>query len=109
MAGLEEQALALHGRGNLNGAAVVCIGALFDQTLRFEGVHDARHGGRADLLRDCKLAEREGAGKDNDRESREAGGVQAAGGVGAPQPAQEMDGGCMQGLGGFFRIEAVSS
>ena len=88
MAGLEEQALAFHSCREMNGAAVVCVGAFFYESLRFEGMHDARHRGRADLLRVGELAERLGTGKYDDRESGEAGRVQAARGVDGPQPAK---------------------
>lgn len=109
MAGVEEQALAFDGCRDMDCAAVVCIGDFADQAPGFEGVRDARHGWRADLFRVGKLAEREGAGKHDDRERREARGIQAAGRVGAPQLAEEIDGGCMQSFGGLFRIETFCS
>jgi len=109
MARLEEEPLALHGRGEMNGATVSRVGGLFDQVFRDEGVYKAGHGGRANLLSMGELTEGEWSREDNDGEGRQARPVEAAGGVGVAQFAQQMDGGGMKGLGGLFGIQFAGS
>lgn len=88
----KKQALSLHRCGEMDSAAVVGAGAFPDQAFRFQGMHDAGHGGRADLFRVGQPAERDWPRENDDREGREAGRVEAAAGIGAPQFAQQMDG-----------------
>jgi hypothetical protein len=108
VAGLEEQAFALCGCRKLNGTAVFGARGLFDEALRFEGIDDASHGGRAYLLRVGELAEGEGAGEDDDGEGGQAGSIEAAGGVGPAQFTKQVDGGGVEGVGSFFGIDVFS-
>ena len=68
VAGLEEQALAFHGCGEVNGAAVFGAGFFFDEAFGFEGADDAGHGGRTNPFGIRELAEGEGTGEDDDGE-----------------------------------------
>jgi hypothetical protein len=68
VAGLEEQALAFHGCGEVNGAAVVGAGDFYDEAFHLEGVDDAGHGGRTNPFGIRELAEGEGTGEDDDGE-----------------------------------------
>lgn len=106
---LEEQALAFHGGREVDGAAIARAGGLCDERFRFEGVDDAGHGRRADLLRIGETAEGDGAAKDDDGESREPGGIEAGGRIGLAQPAQQVDGGRMKRVGDCFGIDALFS
>jgi hypothetical protein len=106
---LEEQALAFHSRGEVDGAPITRAGVLCDECFCFEGVDDAGHGRRADLLRIGEAAEGDGTGKDDDGKSRETGGIEAGGRIGLAQPAQQMNGSRVKRLGGGLGIDAFSS
>ena len=75
----EQETLAGGGCGEQRDAGVVDAGGAGDEGLCGQGVDDARHGGRGDLLGAGEVAEGDGAGEDDDGESREAGGVEAGG------------------------------
>ena len=77
-AAFHQKLLPGRGGGEECTAAVVFVLFSCDQPLFFEGVNDARHRWRANLLGSGEIAEGDGASEDNDREGREAGGVKAA-------------------------------
>ena len=89
---LHEQ-LSAGGRcGEESAAEVDCIWLLDDETLLLEGVDDAGHGGRANLLGACEIAQGDGTGEDDDGEGGEARGVEAGGIVFAAELAEQVDG-----------------
>ena len=75
---------------------------------RDEGVYEAGDGGRPDLLCMGELAEGEWSGEDDNGEGGQARGIEAAGGVGVAQFAQQMNGGRMKGLGGILGFRSLA-
>lgn len=97
----EEQAFALESGGDANGASIGGVRGFDDEALGLESVDDAGHGRWTDLLSLSEMAESEGAGENNHRESGQARRIQGAGGVGVAQAAQQADGGRVEGFGGL--------
>ena len=107
VAALDHELPALECRGEMNEAGVFFIFGFRDEGLLFQGVNDARHGGRADLFCFGQVAECDGAAEDDDRERGEAGGIEAACIVGSADCPQQVDRGCVKLGGDGFRVGRI--
>jgi hypothetical protein len=100
LAALLEKARALRGGADVYPARVAGIASDIDQVTAFESGDDAGHGRRFDLLGGGELAERFGAGKDQNGESGQLCRAHTGSHVLQAHTAQQVDGGRMKAVGG---------
>jgi len=98
LAALPHQADTFGGRFEAHAAAVFG-GVAADQSRALEAGDDAAHGGWADLLGIGKFAKRSGATEDQDGESGELGGTDAAFAVADAKPPEQVNGGGVEFVG----------
>jgi hypothetical protein len=103
-AAFHQELLSGGSGGDECAAAVVCILLFEDEALFFEGVDDACHGGRANLLGCCEVAEADVASEDDDGEGGETWSVEARAFVFFAEFSQQVDGGGVKLVGDIFRI-----
>lgn len=89
-------------RVKASDAPVIVINITLHQTRVLERTNESRHGWRLDLFRGSQFAQRDGSGIDDHGQCREPRPGKASLDVFTPQPAQELDGEAVPGIGQFI-------
>ena len=91
---------------NEHGAAIFLVRPSPGEAGGFEGVHNAAHRGRTNLLGGGQIIQGNRPSEDNHRKRRQPGRTYAAGGILRAYPPQYVDSGAVQAVGDLFGVAA---